>query len=178
MLANLLIYRMAIINLLFIAGLAWAWQRGVVADMYGNDDSYMTYAATALFGLGTVSCFARAAKVSAILNLMKKGLRPEVNGAKFTEKSAHLDDVGDFIVIIGLVGTAIGVIMALHSFIAGSFADPSKAVETATTLLNGVGTAFRSTVVSSIAYIWFRTNYRMLKTAQTMMISDAGADIR
>lgn len=173
MLKNLLIYRMAIMNLLFSAGLVWAWQMGFVADMFGNDSSYMTYAAAVLFALGTVSCFARARKVSAILNVMKKGMIPEVNGAKFTEKSAHLDDIGDLIVTIGLTGTAIGVVMMLHSFNAGSLTDPAKVVETATMLGDGVGTAFRSTIVSAIAWMWHIVNLRMLKTATVLMLEDA-----
>jgi hypothetical protein len=173
MLRNLLIYRMAIVNILFLAGLAWAWQMGFVADMFVNDRSYMTYAATALFALGTLSCFMRARKVSAILNVMKRGMKPVVNGVKFMEKSAHLDDVGDLIVVIGLTGTAIGVVMMLHSFNAGSLTDPAKVVETASMLSDGVGTAFRSTIVSSIAWACHVVNLRMLKTAQTLMIGDA-----
>ena len=173
MLNNLLVYRLMIFNFLCAAGLAWAWQMGFVADMYGNDDSYMTYAATALFGLGTVSCFARAAKVSAILNLMKKGMRPEVNGAKFTEKSAHLDDVGDLIVTAGLTGTAIGVVIMLHSFHPESLSDPAKIVETATMLGNGIGTAFRATIVSAILWMIHTVNLRMLKTATVLMLADS-----
>lgn len=175
MLRNLLIYRMAIVNILFLSGLAWAWQAGFVRDMFVNDRSYMTYAAALLFAFGTASCFARACKVSVILNAMKRGMKLTVNGVKFTEKSAHLDDVGDLIVTLGLTGTAIGVVMMLNSFAAGSLTDPAKVVETAAMLGDGVGTAFRSTIVSAVCWMAHVVNLRMLKTASIMMICDAEA---
>ena len=164
---------MAIINLLFIAGLGWAWQRGFVADMFGNDRSYMTYAAAALFVMGTLSCFARARKVSAILNVMKKGMTPQVNGVKFLEKNAHLDDIADYIVVVGLLGTAIGVVMMLAQFNAENLSDPAKGIMTVLLASEGLGTAFRSTIVSVVAWLWFRPSLRMLKTATVTMIEDA-----
>lgn len=173
MLGNLLIYRMAIVNLLLSAGAVWAWQRGFVADMFENDSSYMTYAATALFVFGSASCLARAIKVSAMLNALKSGSAIKINRVKFIEKAAHLDDIGDIIVTIGLTGTAIGVVMMLHGFKAGSLADPAKVVETAAMLGDGVGTAFRSTIVSAILWMWHVTNLRMLKTATVTMLEDA-----
>ena len=173
MLNNLLVYRLAIFNILCLAALSWAWQRGFVSDMFGNDRSYMTYAAAGLFMAGSVSCLARAAKVGSILNSLKLGGHPQVSAVKFEAKAAHLDDVGDLIVTVGLTGTAIGVVMMLHSFSAGSLSDPAKIVETATALGDGVGTAFRSTIVSAIAWCWHLDNLRMLKTATTLMLEDA-----
>lgn len=173
MLKNLLIYRLMLFNLIGGAGVVWAYQRGFVTDMFFNDKSLMTYVAAALFLIGTISCFNRARKVSAILNVIKRGLMQEVNGVKFMEKNAHLEDIGNLIVTVGLTGTAIGVVMMLHSFNAGSLADPGKVVETASMLGDGVGTAFRSTIVSAIAWMWHLVNYRMLKTATVLMIEDA-----
>ena len=173
MLKNLLIYRLVIFNVLCGAGLAWAWQRGFVADMFLRDESRMTYVATALFLLGTLSLFFRSAKVSHALNRIKSGAPVRINAAKFTEKNAHLDDVGDLIVTAGLAGTAIGVVMMLHSFNAESLSDPSKVVETATMLGNGIGTAFRSTIVSAIAWMAHIVNLRMLKTATVLMLEDS-----
>lgn len=173
MLDHLLLFRLAIFNALAAAGVVWAYQMGFVTDMFGNDSSYMTYVAAALFLWGTVSCFSRARKVSALLDQLKRGFTPEFNGAKFTEKSAHLDDIGDLIVVIGLTGTAIGVVMMLHSFSAGSLTDPAKVVETATALGDGLGTAFRSTIVSSILWMAHIVNLRMLKTATVLLTEDA-----
>lgn len=175
MLDHLLIFRMTIFNALAAAGVVWAYQMGFVTDMFGNDDSYMTYVATALFIFGTISCFSRARKISAHLDKLKRGFTPEFNGAKFIEKSAHLDDVGDIIVVVGLIGTAIGVVMMLSALAAGSLADPAKVVETATTLGEGLGTAFRSTIVSSVLWCIHIANLRMLKTATVLAVADTEA---
>ena len=173
MLDSLLIFRMTIFNALAAAGVVWAYQMGFVTDMFGNDDSYMTYVATVLFLFGTISCFARARKISAHLDRLKRGFTPEFNGAKFMEKSAHLDDIGDLIVVIGLTGTAIGVVLMLRAFDAGSLTDPAKVVETATALGEGLGTAFRSTIVSSILWCIHLVNLRMLKTATILAVEDS-----
>lgn len=173
MLNNLLIYRLLIFNVLCAAAVGWAWQRGFVADMFLRDKSYMTYAAAILFGIGTLSLFWRAFKVSHALNRIKAGATLRINATKLTEKNAHLDDIGDLIVTIGLTGTAIGVVIMLHSFNPESLSDPSKVVETATMLGEGIGTAFRSTIVSAIVWMVHIVNLRMLKTATVLMIEDA-----
>ncbi|MDP1702573.1 MAG: hypothetical protein Q8L53_16670 [Aestuariivirga sp.] len=175
MLKNLLIYRLLIFNVLCGAGLAWAWQRGFVADMFLRDESRMTYVASILFFTGTVSLFWRSFKVGSALNRIKAGAVLRINAAKFTEKNAHLDDIGDLIVTAGLTGTAIGVVIMLHSFNPESLSDPAKVVETATMLGNGIGTAFRSTIVSAIVWMAHIVNLRMLKTATVLMLSDSGA---
>lgn len=173
MLNNLLIYRLVIFNVLYAAGVAWAWQRGFVADMFLRDESHMTYVAAVLFLLGTFSLFWRAAKVSHALNRIKAGAIIRINAAKFIEKNAHLDDAGDLIVVAGLTGTAIGVVIMLHSFNPESLSDPAKVVETATMLGNGIGTAFRSTIVSSFVWMAHFVNLRMLKTATVIMLEDS-----
>ena len=173
MLNNLLIYRLMIFNILCSLAVGWAWQRGFVEDMFLKDASYMTYAALALFAAGLVSTFGRAFKISGLLNTLKRRRHILLNGPKLIEKAAHLDDIGNLIVTAGLVGTAIGVVMMLHSFDAGSLTDPAKVVETASMLSDGVGTAFRSTIVSAIAWMVHIVNVRMLKTATVMLIEDA-----
>lgn len=173
MLNNHLLYRMMIFNLCCLALAYWAWGQGFVQDMFEHDASRMTYAALVLFAIGTLSCFGRAFKVSTTLNAQKLGYGAEINGVKFLEKSAHLNLIGEIIVTIGLTGTAIGVVMMLNSFNAGSLSDPAKVVETATALGEGVGTAFRSTIVSAILWIWHSVNVQMLRTATIFMLEDS-----
>ena len=173
MLRNHLIYRMLIFNLCCLALAYWAWGQGFVQDMFKFDASRMTYAALVLFSVGTLSCFGRAQKVSVSLNELKSGREFIINGVKFEAKSAHLNLIGEIIVTIGLTGTAIGVVMMLKSFNAGSLSDPAKVVETATALGEGVGTAFRSTIVSAILWVWHSVNVQMLRTASILLIEDA-----
>lgn len=173
MLNNLLVYRLLIFNILCVVALGWAWECGFVEDMFLKDASYMTYVAAGLFIIGLASIFSRALRVSGLLNRLKRARIISLNGPKLIEKAAHLDDIGNLIVTAGLVGTAIGVVMMLHSFDAGSLTDPAKVVETASMLSDGVGTAFRSTIVSAIAWMVHIVNVRMLKTATVMLIEDA-----
>lgn len=173
MLKNLLVYRLVLFNLLCAIALGWAWQKGIVLGLFLKDSSYMTYVAVVLFGLGLISTFSRAIKVSTLLNKLKRRHALAISGPKLLEKNAHIEDIGNLIVTAGLVGTAMGVVMMLDSFDAGSLSDPSKVVETAAMLSEGVGTAFRSTLVSAVVWMVHAVNYRMLRTASVMLVEDA-----
>ena len=173
MLNNLLICRLMIFNILCAVAFGWAWQLGWVEDMFLKDASYMTYAALALFAVGLVSTFGRAAKIGGLLNTLKRRRHISLNGNKLIEKAAHLDDIGVLIALAGLAGTAIGVMMMLHSFDIGSLTDAARAEHTASMLLNGLGTAFRSTLVATFALGAHIVNVRMLRTATVMLIEDA-----
>ena len=177
MLSNLLIYRFCIFNVLCAVVLGWAYTQGYVLDMFSKDASYMTYVAVVLFAIGTASCTARVLKISRLLNRNKitnrqfNELYPSapISGPKLIEKHAHLDMLGDLILTVGLTGTAIGIVMMLNSFAGGINA------ESASQVVDAMGTAFRSTIVSAFAWMWHEVNVRMLKTATVILVEDASA---
>jgi hypothetical protein len=72
MLKNLLLFRLAILNLAGFAVAAWAWQLGYIEAVYAGDESRITLVITTLFAGGLASAWVRAQKVSRLLDLSKE----------------------------------------------------------------------------------------------------------
>jgi hypothetical protein len=168
MLNNLLVMRLAVINICAMAGVAYAWQHGLVQMVYAADTSYICYAITALFAVGLLSVFQRALKVSRALNFIKTYRMPLVNGAKFTAKGDHIADIAQWLAVLGLTGTVVGFIMALNDINVDG--DPKAMVAQ---LIGGMAVAFYTTLAGGVTGLWLELNNRILRTATACMIEDA-----
>ncbi|MHB1087050.1 MAG: MotA/TolQ/ExbB proton channel family protein [Minisyncoccota bacterium] len=173
MLDNLLIQRLAIINLIGAVLLGFAWQRGLVMPVLDGDSTRLVYVMIALFLVFQVSLFIRAAKVSALLNMTKrKAPLPVINGVKFLEKMAHLDEIPDWLVTLGLLGTVIGVSIALFGVDQNSLGSPEGVKAVVTGLIGGMQVALYTTIVGGVLGFWCSINRRILRTASVVMIED------
>src|SRR5690554_1620438 len=124
MLKNLLLLRLTIINAIGFVLLAFAGQKGWIAEMIRGDSTGLVYVMAAVFLWSIVSLFIRAAKVSGYLNASKApNFSPVfVSRVKFMAKQAHLGDVPGVLMTLGLIGTVIGVSMALFGIDQNSLA--------------------------------------------------------
>lgn len=179
MLSNLLLFRLTIANLCGFALLTWAWTLGYVQQVFKGDISHISYVIAALFAVGLVSTFWRATKVSAALNETKAGV-PTVYGrrklqaaaSKMHAKSAHVGDVAEWLVTLGLIGNVIGFVIALRGVNVGAVGTAEGAQEVAAQLLMGMGVAFYSTLAGSVLALWTTINRRMLETATSLLVED------
>ncbi len=170
MLSNLLVYRLLILNFLGLAAFAWAWSGGYVGMVFAADSSNICYAIAVLFAVGMASVFHRALKVSHELNDLKRSRsRSKVNGAKFSAKGDHIGDIAQWLAMLGLIGTIVGFIMALHGLDTEAL-DPEKLIGQ---LIEGMGVAFYTTLAGSGTGLWLELNNRILRTATACMIEDA-----
>jgi hypothetical protein len=173
MLKNLLLYRLAIFNLAGFAFAGWAWQLGYIEAIYAGDESRITLMITALFAVGLASAWVRAQKVSRLLNLSKENRALVVPGGKLLEKAAHLDDVVNWLVTLGLLGTVIGFAMALSGVDAESLASPAGVQKVAGQLMAGMRIAINTTIVGAVFGLWLDVNRRMIRTATVSLAEDA-----
>lgn len=174
MLKSLLLYRLIIINAVGVVLLAFAWQRGLVSEVMTGDTTGLVYVMTGLFGLFLVSLFIRASKVSSILNRSKAdgfAPRPE-NKTKFLAKQAHLDEIPGWLVTLGLLGTVIGMSMAIFGIDQSSLGSPEGVKKVASGLIAGMQVALYTTIVGSILGLWASINRRILRTATLLMLED------
>lgn len=170
MLNNLLLYRLAIINLAGVAFIAYAHVNGWVSRVVEGDSTGLIWLVVAFFLIFMVSLFRRAVKVSAILNVQKTRPKtgPRDSREKFLEKGAHLDDMPGWIMLIGLLGNVLGIMMAIS---AANLADGGA--ESITDLLGSMDIAFSATLASGVLGLWADINRRVLKTATVLMLEDA-----
>ena len=174
MLRNLLIYRIAIFNACGGVMLGWAWQRGYVESAFAGDVSHLTYAIAALFLVGLISCFIRAGKISTQLNIVKQGKYVgRVNGPKTLEKIAHLSDIANWLITLGLLGTVIGFAIALSGVDQNGLASASGVQQAASKLMEGMRVAFTTTLAGGFLGMWIDINRRMIRTAAVSLVEDA-----
>jgi hypothetical protein len=172
MLKNLLLYRLAILNLSGFAFAGWAWQLGYVEAVYAGDESRITLIITALFAVGLASAWVRARKISRLLNLSKENRALVVLGAKLLEKAAHLDDIVNWLVTLGLLGTVIGFAMALSGVDSASLASPAGVQKVAGQLMAGMRIAINTTIVGAVFGLWLDVNRRVVRTATVSLAED------
>lgn len=169
---NHLIYRLLISNACAGAGLIWAWSQGYL-DYMASDTSRISYAILALFGIGMVSLFIRAIKVSWALNAIKAGGRLDINEVKFTAKGNHIQFIAYACQALGFFGTVVGLIYLLHG---GGGLTTDGSLDSVKRILDqilvGGGIAFMTTAVGLITSLWLEWNYSTLQTATSCMLED------
>lgn len=173
MLLNLLVYRLIIVNLIGAVALALAWQRGWITAVIDGDSTGIVYVMAGLFTLFMVSLFIRAGKVSKYLNILKRDGTPRhVNKTKFLEKMAHLEDISEWLVTMGLLGTVIGISIALFGVDSGSLGSAEGVKKVVAGLISGMQVALYTTIAGSILGLWASINCRILRTAAVVMLED------
>lgn len=173
MLHNLLIYRLAIVQIVGVALVAWSWSAGWVEQAVEADRSRIVFVIAAVFLLATASLFRRAFKVARALNAMKDGIvGPRDHPDKMLEKAGHLDDVPEILTVLGLTGTLVGIIFALHGITADDFASIQGVQQIAGQMLAGMGVAFYTSLVGMVFAVWATINRRILRTATVSLIAD------
>lgn len=177
---NLLLYRLYITNFCGFALVAWAAMLGYVHQVYANDISHISYVITALFVVGLGSTFLQAWRVNRAvdevgeaphLNLMLSGRR-KATAARLPIGNAHLSDIAEWLVTLGLIGNVVGFVIALSGVDTSSLGTADGTQQVAAQLLAGMGVAFYSTLVGAVLALWTSINRRMLDTATARYVED------
>lgn len=172
MLNKLLLYRLIVLNVTALAILAWASAQGWVQEVVMKDDSRISFAIIALFVIGMISLLNRAKKVSAILDQVKTGeITQEVDSGKFIAKSAHLSDISQWLVSLGLIGTVIGFAVALVE-LGNMNLGAGAAALSISGVIQGLRIAVYTTITGSVLGLWFEINLRVFKTAMECAFAD------
>lgn len=160
---NLLIYRLTVFNTCAAAATFYAWQLGYVDQVFAGDVSHISYGIVALFVTGLISTFIRGVKVS-------KALNGGTADKKLLVKQAHLFDISEWLVLLGLAGNVIGFLIAFHSIDSSSLNSAAGMQKIGIQVLAGLGVAFYSTLAGTICALWTSVNYRMLDTAARLAL--------
>lgn len=165
---NLLLYRFILANTLFAAlAAALAWS-GHVLPVFETDQSRITLVIAALFLVGWGSTLKQLILVSGALNRSKQiGYRAAspAEGDKALLKVEWLDEVSEWLVALGLLGTVIGFAMALSGVDQTSVTQAAGARDAVAALMAGMRVALNTTLLGAALAIWHQVNLRMLKTA-------------
>ena len=162
---HVIVLRFILLNLLALALVAAVWERGWLNGMIGTDVYHLVKLNCAIFAVGLALCGHRIMQVSDDLNRPYKYGASGVEALKLRSalRLGAVRHVAHTIVLVGLIGTIIGFIIALSGVNAQAATDPHAIAPMISTLLLGMAIALYKTLVGSVLNVWLMANYRILE---------------
>lgn len=158
--------KLFIVNVAGACVLAWAYVLGYLHKLVAADASHMGLIIAAVFAVGVTSTFWQARKVDKANGSPDNayGRRCKlVAKASITTRSAHLGDLLTLLFILGILGNAVGFLMAFGAIKLDGSTEAMR--QAGAQLLAGTGTAFGSTISGLSLAAWTIINLRILDTA-------------
>jgi hypothetical protein len=196
----LLLLRFLLINLAGGALLWLAWMQGWVDRILAADDTHICKLIFALFTVGVVWTGQKAWMISGELNALDQGRQvPGAPPAKvqaflagsagrggdtrqalataFRLKLAHriapVRHIASMLVLLGLIGTIVGFIIALSGVDQEAVTNAGAIGPMVATLLHGMAMALFKTLVGSVLNVWLMVDYRLLEGGAVHLLTHA-----
>ncbi|PRX33883.1 Biopolymer transport protein ExbB/TolQ [Meinhardsimonia xiamenensis] len=186
-------FRLSLFNLGALAALGAAFGEGWAQAVFSADTTGLTSVITALFAVGLLLSFLRAHRLGAE-NRAREGLAP--SGSWVAEHRAAtqarsaparaiaanalrarvagslqpIRQIAGSLVLLGLIGTVLGFIMALSGVSAGMATDAGQVGEMVTRLIEGMSVALYTTLEGSVLSLWLTVNHQILSSAASALV--------
>ena len=191
----LLILRYSLINLVGLVFLFVLITQGYVSKAIKADITNMVIVILALFSVGFILAAYRTFWLSRELNYsFLKVLPPNSMAKGFLQNSKKLDAssrnnlaaslriklssrinyikfMANTLVILGLIGTVIGFIIALSGVDGSVSSNPEEVSKMVSTLIQGMSVALYTTLVGSICSVWLNICYQIMSTGANNLLS-------
>lgn len=193
----LLLFRFVLVNLAGMGVLGAAWVQGWVDTVIATDVTYLCRGIFVVF-LGGLSISAykcwhtsqelnwacrpnrpvssRVATYLATIREQKgdsRGILASTLRLKLFTRIGGVRHIANSLVVIGLIGTVLGFIIALSGVQPGAAADPSTIGPMVTTLIEGMSVALYTTLVGSVLNVWLMVNYQVLAMGTVNLVTAA-----
>jgi hypothetical protein len=187
--------RFAALNLVGIAGLFLVWINGWVDRIVLGDSSRISIIIFALFLIGLVASAWRIDKVTRELDYLRMGeggrlsdYRRAIGNVSSSSATRSLElrlfsriafirHIANTLVLLGLIGTVVGFVLALTDINADMASDVNQVSRMVGTLIEGMGVALYTTLVGSVLNVWLAANYQLVATGTANLAAaliDAG----
>ena len=191
----LLILRYALINLVGLTFLFVLITQGYLSKAIKADITNMVIVIIGVFSLGYVLAAYRTFWISKELNYaMKKKLSTSSLASEYVSNTKKLDAssrnnlaislrlklatkinlikfISNTLVILGLIGTVIGFIIALSGVDGSVSSNPEEVSKMVSTLIQGMSVALYTTLVGSICSVWLNICFQILSTGSDKLLS-------
>jgi hypothetical protein len=191
----LLALRFGTINAVALALLGAAWLQGWLSTLVITDTTHLVAAITGVFVVGLVMCARLALQISNELNQVRtRHPRPGSRVASHLASIAGRDGqsrtllastlklklaarltpvrhLANSLVILGLIGTVIGFIIALAGVDPETAADVSSIGPMVSTLIEGMSVALYTTLVGAVLNVWLMLNYRLVEGGTVRLLT-------
>ena len=191
----LLILRFALFNACALAVLGVAWLNGLIDTVVVADTTQIVLLIAAVFTAGLGLCARRVWQTSIELNAVRSGFpKRGTRVAAYLEQTAACDGQGrsnlaaalklklanriapvrhiaNALVLLGLIGTVIGFIIALSGVDPDLVSDIGAVGPMVSTLIEGMAVALYTTLTGAVLSIWLMVNYRLLETGVVNLLT-------
>ncbi len=191
----LLIFRYGLINIVALALLIIAITQGFLSKAIEADVTNMVIVILCLFFFGFIIATWRTLYISKEINLayetnpsvkslasdFKLSLKNKDSSSrnnltyalrlKLSSKISHIKFIASTLVVLGLIGTVIGFIIALSGIDSGVASNPEEISRMVSTLIDGMSVALYTTLVGAITSVWLSVCYQILSTGTTKLLS-------
>lgn len=177
-----LVLRFALYNLLAFGLLGAAYLHGLVEQAIAADKTHLVSVIFVVFAAGLCLCGVRVWQTSRDLNNVRRfdhDIRsystPLLNRSaesrsnlvaalrlKLSNRIAIVRQIANSLVVLGLIGTVVGFIIALSGVEAERALDVKSIAPMVSTLISGMSTALYTTLVGAVLNIWLMVNHQLL----------------
>lgn len=182
MLKNLLLYRLAIFNILMVALLGYIGYEGWIAMALAADPTGICAIIALIFAVTFGSSANQAWGTAKGLNFMKgltdRQRRVPPEGKPWTKrmvKIEHIHAAAGWMAYIGLIGTMIGFLLALGAIDPASMATAAGVNALVPKMMASMGVAIWTTLTGAFFGFWTEVNHMMIRTATHCLAEDEKA---
>jgi len=192
---SLLLLRFSLLNLLAFALLGVAFSQGYVAKVVQADQTYLSVVIFFVFLVGLVISAqktwqinfeidainsSQGIKAPRISHLVKpfnnnksesRTLLSDSMRLRLAHRISVVRHLGNTLVLLGLIGTVLGFIIALSGVDPDQASDVNAIAPMVSTLIQGMSTALYTTLIGSILNVWLMANYQLLTGGTVQLIS-------
>jgi len=191
----LLLLRFALFNLAAFALLGMAWSQGWIADVVSADQTGLSVAIFAVFAVGLGLSATKVWRVSTELNCLRdadackgtwaKSYLGEIRGRSAGSRAiiasalratvfgriAVVRTFANSLVLLGLIGTVLGFIIALSGVDPEAASNVSAVSPMVSRLLSGMSVALYTTLVGAVLNLWLVVNFHLLSAGTVVLVA-------
>jgi hypothetical protein len=191
----LLLLRFVLVNVLALALVGAAAGQGWVAQLLASEGSEFSLAIVAVFAVGLLWSAQRAVEVSQALNELKRyerdgtppmpaylratvardgqsrALLASTLKLRLVSRILPVKHIANSLVLLGLIGTVVGFIIALAGVNPDAAADIGAIGPMISTLIDGMAIALYTTLVGSLLHVWLMVNVRLLEGGTVKLLT-------
>ena len=184
----LLFLRFIVLNIAAMAVISYGWMKGWISDVARQDVTHISIVIFGVFVCGWLICVYKVFLCSVELNAAQdKGrnigsrvqwyldLAAETAGdsrsaiaeclrSRLYSRISVVRLIANNLIILGLIGTVIGFIIALGGIDAERMADVASVAPMVSTLIQGMSVALYTTLVGAVLHVWLMMCYQVLAT--------------
>ncbi len=198
--------RFAIVNLAGFALLGAAWSQGLVETVLAADGTGLTLTICAVFLSGLVLCGGKMFRIGRETEFLRtggagdrswagsylsaiegrdasaRGISASLLRLRLGDWIAVVRHIANSLVLLGLIGTVIGFIIALSGVDPAAVSDVKAISPMVSKLLSGMSVALYTTLAGATLNLWLMVNHRLLSGAASRfvatLVEKGEADVR